>query len=195
MTRRRQREDGLLRAARDGAARPGAHGLRDAGGRVPAGQRRLAADAGRLLRLLRRRRRQACRVLSGGEKARLVLAKMLYDAPNFLVLDEPTNHLDIATKDMLVRALADFEGTMLFVSHDRQFLARSRTACSSWGPTAPPFTAAGTPNTSPGAGTRRQACGNLAAKTPRRSLPAKSERRKDPCTSPNASCRWFLSPC
>jgi ATPase subunit of ABC transporter with duplicated ATPase domains len=63
-----------------------------------------------------------CRLLSGGEKARLVIARMLYDPPNFLVLDEPTNHLDLETREMLIRALASFDGTLLLVSHDRRFL-------------------------------------------------------------------------
>jgi ATPase subunit of ABC transporter with duplicated ATPase domains len=62
------------------------------------------------------------RSLSGGEKTRLVIARMLLYPPNFLVLDEPTNHLDLFTKEMLIDSLGDFDGTMLFVSPDRAFL-------------------------------------------------------------------------
>jgi ATPase subunit of ABC transporter with duplicated ATPase domains len=68
------------------------------------------------------------RVLSGGERARVALAKLCHDAPNLLVLDEPTNHLDIVTKRALVRALASYEGTLVFVSHDRQFLRALATS-------------------------------------------------------------------
>jgi ATPase subunit of ABC transporter with duplicated ATPase domains len=67
------------------------------------------------------------RVLSGGERARVALAKLLYDAPNLLVLDEPTNHLDIATKRAIVRSLTAYEGTLIFVSHDREFLSQLAT--------------------------------------------------------------------
>jgi len=78
-----------------------------------------------------------CRVLSGGEKARVVLSRMLFDPPNFLVLDEPTNHLDLDTKEMLVKALANFEGTLLFVSHDRRFLSSLSNRVLELGPAGP----------------------------------------------------------
>jgi ATPase subunit of ABC transporter with duplicated ATPase domains len=78
-----------------------------------------------------------CRVLSGGEKARVVLSRMMFEPPNFLVLDEPTNHLDLDTKEMLVKALTDFEGTLLFVSHDRRVLSSLSNRVLELGPQGP----------------------------------------------------------
>jgi ATPase subunit of ABC transporter with duplicated ATPase domains len=77
------------------------------------------------------------RLLSGGERVRLVMARMLYDPPNFLVLDEPSNHLDLATKEMLIRALAGYQGTMLLVSHDRRFLSALTNRVLELGPEEP----------------------------------------------------------
>ena len=77
------------------------------------------------------------RILSGGEKARVALAKLMWDAPNLMILDEPTNHLDIATKRALTTALADYTGTLVFVSHDRAFLRGLATRVLELGPSGP----------------------------------------------------------
>ncbi|MBO7697998.1 MAG: ABC-F family ATP-binding cassette domain-containing protein, partial [Erysipelotrichaceae bacterium] len=68
-------------------------------------------------------------VLSGGEKVRLSLAKLMMKKANFLILDEPTNHLDILSKEALENALSEYDGTILFVSHDRYFIKKIATAC------------------------------------------------------------------
>jgi len=69
------------------------------------------------------------RVLSGGEKVRLTLAKLMLEKANFLILDEPTNHLDIVSKEALENCLMDYDGTILFVSHDRYFIKKIATSC------------------------------------------------------------------
>src|SRR3954469_15380578 len=66
-------------------------------------------------------------VLSGGERNRYALARMLMHPSNFLLLDEPTNHLDIRAKDVLLAALEEFSGTVVFVSHDRYFIDKLAT--------------------------------------------------------------------
>ena len=102
-------------------------------------------------------------MLSGGEKTRLVMARMLLNPPNFLVLDEPTNHLDLATKEMLLESLNGFDGTMLFVSHDREFLRALSTRVLELGgesgtETAPHAYPGRTSNTSHARVTRRLGC-------------------------------------
>ena len=120
---RRERQDGLLRAAGARPPEAGSHGVgtdRSATFRTsrPACCKNLLGA----FQFSGDEVEKQIRSLSGGERTRLVMARMLLDPPNFLVLDEPTNHLDLATKEMLVSSLSSFEGTMIFVSHDRAFL-------------------------------------------------------------------------
>ena len=146
---RRVGDDGLLRAARDGRARPAiAPCSRSSQAHAPlANQGTLRSLAG-AFGFHDDDVFKPIRVLSGGERARVALAKLLYDAPNLLVLDEPTNHLDIVTKRALVRALADYEGTLCSCRTIASSCARSRRACSSCRRPARTSTAAATTSTS-----------------------------------------------
>ncbi len=137
---RRQPQDGLLRAAVARRARSGSDASSS------SCRRTSRSDGLGALRTLAGAFQfsgddvdKKIRALSGGEKSRLAMARMLFNPPNFLVLDEPTNHLDLATKEMLVDALKAFEGTMIFVSHDRMFLrGLGNRACWSWAARAAP---------------------------------------------------------
>ena len=122
--RRSRREDGLFRAARHGTAGRRAHGVP-----VARGSRSRRRDRARCARwpaasasrATTSRRNAGC--FPAARRRGWSWRGCSIDPPNFLVLDEPTNHLDLATKEMLIEALAKYEGAMLFVSHDRRFLA------------------------------------------------------------------------
>ena len=120
---RREPPPRLFRAAGPRHPEPRPHGVGADGPGLPPRQHRLPPrHAWAPFQFSGEDVEKKIKALSGGEKSRLVMARMLHNPPNFLVLDEPTNHLDLATKEMLVGALKDFEGTMIFVSHDRAFL-------------------------------------------------------------------------
>jgi ATPase subunit of ABC transporter with duplicated ATPase domains len=178
---RRRRPPRLLRPARHGGPRAAAHRAADA--RATPSRSPTAARCAHLAGCFGFSGDdvdKTCRVALGRREGAPGDRPHPLRPPELLVLDEPTNHLDMATKEMLVRALADYEGTMLFVSHDRRFLAQLSNRVLELTADGPLPTAAAISNTSPPAATRPRACAERGHRGLGHGLPPASQGDQRP---------------